>query len=93
MKAIDNKGIEHDFVLDIDAVIQMESEDEDFSFIDCLSSFNKKVKLSNLDKICKAIGTDLKSMLAMGFTIDKIMDITKQCIEDAGFFSAQQEAE
>lgn len=91
--AIDKDGIERTFTLDIDYIITLEDADETYSFMEDVQSMGDKLRISNLNRLCKAIGSDFKTMLAFGFTIEKIADIFTECLREAGFISAKPDSE
>lgn len=91
MKATDKFGEVHEYKLDINAILEAEAKDPEYSFLHDLQSMGNKPRLTTLARIANSVGGDLQSMLALGFTMDKIADIFTKCLEEAGFISVEQE--
>lgn len=91
--AIDRNGNERTFSLDIDRIIAMEEADPNYSFFEEMQNLGEKIRISALNRVCKAIGSDFKEMLSLGFGIEKIVDIFGECLRESGFISEKQGAQ
>lgn len=89
--AIDKHGNSHTYTLNIDYIIELEDADSTYSFMEDVSKLGDTLRISNLNRVCKALGSDVKEMLALGFTIEKIANIFTECMREAGFISEKPE--
>ncbi len=91
MIVTDKFGQQHEYKLDIKAILDAESKDPSYSFLHDLEQMGTMPRLTTLARIATSVGGDLESMLSYGFTMDKIADIFTKCLEESGFISAEQE--
>lgn len=83
------KGEEVDFHIDLDAILQMEAEDPKFSLMALAESISDNVRLTDLAKLCRIVGWDMKDFFAHGFNVQDLMTILVECMGELGFTSAQ----
>ena len=88
MKFANKDGVEHDFELDLKALLEME-QDPDFSLMDLTDRMDKKFRFTDLVLLASAIGWDLQEFRKAGYTAPQLVDIFVGCLAEWGFTSEQ----
>lgn len=82
-------GETYDFHIDLDAVLEMEAENPDFSILDLADKMAEKFRFTDLVMMAKIIGWDYKDFCERGFNIQDLSAILTECLSELGFTSAQ----
>ena len=79
-----SKGVEREFSISIDRLLEMEAADPSFNLADeigKLSSF----RLTDAVRMCELLGVDYAGFVADGFTYKDLMTIGKGVLRELGF--------
>jgi hypothetical protein len=81
-------GTQKEFTLSIDAIVEEEERDPDYSFFSDLSSLGDKIRFGTIKRLLPIIGTDFDTF----FKVDKLSfndlsEILTKCMEEVGFLS------
>ena len=84
-------GETYRFEMDLEAILEMESKDPEFSLMKVMNRVGSTMRITDLVKITKALGWDYKEFVKAGFTVVDLAEIVENCIQDLGFPSEAPE--
>lgn len=85
---IEKNGVMYTFSLDTDYILDLEAKDPSFSFFEELGKLGEDMRLTTLFNLTKFIGWNYRDFVAKGFTMDDLVGILSDCMEELGFRSA-----
>ncbi len=83
-------GVEHEFTLDFDELLQLEAEDPEFSVVSLMQSLGERFRLTTADRITRLFGMSYRDFIEAGFTVDDLVKIYEAVLSDLGFRSAKK---
>lgn len=78
-------GETYRFKMDLEAILEMESQDPEFSLMKVMNRVGSTMRITDLVKITKALGWSYKDFVEAGFTVVDLADIVGVCVQDLGF--------
>ena len=91
MKIVSSKGEVNEFHIDLQAVLDMEAQDPNFSVVNLADRLSENVRMTDLVTIAKVVGWDYLDFIGAGYTVQDLMEVLTGCFEELGFTSAQEE--
>lgn len=87
MRWANRDGVEHEFALDWDVAVQMDTEgDSIMKLVDMMAEM--KTPLYAIDRLSKLIGYRYPDLAKMGYVAEDLSNILMGCLEELGFSSA-----
>lgn len=80
----------HEYKLNIQAILDEEAKNPDYSFFDELEDFGKHLRFSEIMRMCEYVSSSYEEMFtARKLAFSDLPKIVQGCLEEAGFHSAE----